>query len=81
MKKEVIGEVMDTKKTEAEPNIQITLYQSLLAREKFELVLQKCTEVGVSSFVPVVTQRSIIRRPEAITAKKIAAGSMILEIT
>jgi 16S rRNA (uracil1498-N3)-methyltransferase len=44
-----------------EPKVQLTLFQSLLAREKFEWVLQKGTEVGVTRFVPVRTQRSIVR--------------------
>ena len=67
---EVIGEIVYKKQSEAEPKTRITLFQSLLAREKFELVLQKCTEVGVESFVPIVTERSIVRRPEKITNKK-----------
>jgi 16S rRNA (uracil1498-N3)-methyltransferase len=34
---------------------------ALLTREKFEWVLQKCTEIGISRFVPVVTQRSLVQ--------------------
>jgi len=77
-RQEVVGEVVDKQKSDAEPKIQITLYQSLLAREKFEWVLQKCTEVGVCSFVPVVTQRSIVRRPETVTANKMSRWQRIL---
>jgi len=75
---EAIGEVMQKKLSEAEPKTQITLFQSLLAREKFELVLQKCTEVGVKNFVPIVTERSIIRSPEKITDKKLARFESII---
>ncbi len=75
---EVIGEVISKSKPEAEPNIQITLYQSLLAREKFEWVLQKCTEIGVCSFVPVVTQRSIVRRSDSVTANKVSRWQSII---
>ena len=74
----VVGEIMHKKQSEAEPKTQITLFQSLLAREKFELVLQKCTEVGVESFVPIVTERSIIRRTEKITEKKLARFESII---
>ena len=77
-RQEVIGEVIDKNKSEGEPNVRITLYQSLLAREKFEWVLQKCTEIGVCSFVPVVTQRSIVRRTESVTAKKISRWQNII---
>lgn len=77
-RQEVVGEVTSTKKSEGEPKVRITLYQSLLAREKFEWVLQKCTEVGVCSFVPVVTQRSIVRRTGSVTGKKISRWQSII---
>jgi 16S rRNA (uracil1498-N3)-methyltransferase len=77
-RRQVIGEVVNQRKSEAEPRTRITLYQSLLAREKFELVLQKCTEVGVSHFVPIVTQRSLIRQPQAITPKKMSRWQSII---
>jgi 16S rRNA (uracil1498-N3)-methyltransferase len=78
--KEVIGEIIQKKENETEPHTKITLYQSLLAREKFEFVLQKCTEIGVSCFVPVITERSIIRKAEKITKQKtVRFESIILE--
>lgn len=42
----------------AESQLTIDVYQALPARERFELVLQKLTELGVNRIVPVVTQRS-----------------------
>ncbi len=44
-----------------EPSTQISLYQSLLKGEKWDYLLQKCTEVGVSRFVPVVSERCVVR--------------------
>jgi len=67
----VLGEIIYQQPAQAEPRTQITLYQGLLAREKFEWVLQKCTEVGATRFVPTVTERSIIRRQDAITPRKL----------
>ena len=43
-----------------EPRTKITLYQSLLKGDRFDLVLQKCTELGVVEFVPVVSERCIV---------------------
>ena len=74
----IVGEIAHKKQSEAEPKTRITLFQSLLAREKFEMVLQKCTEVGVESFVPIMTERSIIRQPEKITDKKLARFESII---
>jgi 16S rRNA (uracil1498-N3)-methyltransferase len=58
---EVIGEVAQKRQAAGEPSVQITLFQSILTRDKFEFVLQKGTEVGVSCFVPVITARSLVR--------------------
>jgi 16S rRNA (uracil1498-N3)-methyltransferase len=77
-RQDVAGEVISRQQVQAEPNTQITLYQSLLAREKFEWVLQKCTEVGVTSFVPIVTERSIVRRQDAITPRKLSRWQDII---
>lgn len=40
-----------------EPDARLTLYQAMIRPERFEWALQKCTELGVSHFVPVVTRR------------------------
>ncbi len=64
-----VGRIESKTPCTTEPKIQITLYQSLLKRDKFEWVLQKCTEVGVTTFVPVVTSRSIVQKAGKITNK------------
>jgi 16S rRNA (uracil1498-N3)-methyltransferase len=43
----------------AEPGTKITLYQALLKGSNFEFILQKCTELGVSAFVPVICERCV----------------------
>ncbi len=53
------GEIVARRPSRAEPHIRIVLFQGLLKGAKFELVLQKGTELGVSVFVPVVFQRSL----------------------
>lgn len=40
------------------PKIKIVLYQSLIKKDKFEWVVEKATELGVSKIVPVVSERS-----------------------
>lgn len=53
----------------AEPAVAVTLYQCTLKADKFEWVLQKGTELGVSRFVPVISQRSIVRPAAAVLNK------------
>jgi 16S rRNA (uracil1498-N3)-methyltransferase len=44
-----------------EPRVEVVLYQALLKTDRFEFVLQKGTELGVSRFVPVFSERSVPR--------------------
>ena len=41
-----------------EPTIRLALYQAMIRPERFEWALQKCTELGVSRFIPIVTRRT-----------------------
>lgn len=43
-----------------EPRTKITIVQGLLKAAKFEVVLQKCTELGAVGFVPAITERSVV---------------------
>jgi 16S rRNA (uracil1498-N3)-methyltransferase len=49
--------------------VHITLYQAVLKGERFAWALQKGTEVGVSAFVPLITERSIIADLHVVDAK------------
>ncbi len=40
-----------------EPRAKVSLYPSLLKSDKLEQVFQKCTEIGVTAFAPIVTLR------------------------
>ncbi len=53
----------------AEPHSHLTLYQCSLKQDKFEWVLQKGTELGVSRFVPVISERSVVRPAAALLGK------------
>ncbi|GBD34849.1 Ribosomal RNA small subunit methyltransferase E [bacterium HR35] len=46
------------------PKRQINLLISLIRKEKFELILEKGTELGVYSFQPIITQRSSLKIKE-----------------
>lgn len=41
------------------PKRHVYLFWSLLKKDNNDLVLQKCTELGVSNFIPVLCERSI----------------------
>jgi 16S rRNA (uracil1498-N3)-methyltransferase len=64
------GAVEEQRLNETEPTIQLTLYQGLLKGAKFELVVQKCTEIGVSRIVPVASTRAVPAEPSASRQKR-----------
>lgn len=41
------------------PKRHVYLFWSLLKKDNNDLILQKCTELGVSNFVPILSERSI----------------------
>lgn len=61
-----------------ESPLQLTLGVALLKGEKFDLVVQKVTELGVTRVVPLVTKLADIRlRDESDTAKRVARWQRI----
>lgn len=55
----VQARIEDISKNAAEPNIQVTLFQALPKHGKFELIIEKCVELGVCEIVPIVTDYTI----------------------
>jgi 16S rRNA (uracil1498-N3)-methyltransferase len=76
-RKTAIGHVLAEMPPPAEPDLPVTLYQCTLKADKFEWVLQKGAELGVSCFVPVISERSIVR-PAAAVLKKYDRWQAIL---
>ena len=63
--------IIEKQKNSSEPLIKITLYQPILKSDKFEFILQKGTELGVTNFVPIFCDRSIKRwNDDQILTKK-----------
>lgn len=58
--KYVAGQIIEKQAAHGEPRVHLTLYQAILKKHNFELVLQKCTEIGVTCFVPMITERTVV---------------------
>jgi len=55
-----------------ESSLQLTLALALLKGEKFDLVVQKATELGITRIAPVITKHADIRlRDESDAAKRV----------
>jgi 16S rRNA (uracil1498-N3)-methyltransferase len=66
----VTGEIVAIITKATEPRVKIRLVQSLPKADKFEWLLQKNTEIGVSFFQPAFTERSAIKLEPAAVLKK-----------
>ena len=52
--------ILDKQKFSSEPDIKITLFQGIPKQGKMELIVQKAVELGVSSIIPVFTDRTVV---------------------
>lgn len=62
-----------------EPGIAITLAPALIRREKFELVLQKATEMGVTKIVPFESSRCVVHAKKEKGDKQLARFQEIVK--
>ena len=60
-KKEIVAEIISSRPNKNEPDIKITLYQSLPKSDKMEFIIQKCIEIGVDRIVPVKTEHTVVK--------------------
>jgi 16S rRNA (uracil1498-N3)-methyltransferase len=64
--KDGISFVVETvETTEREPPVQLTVGLALLKGDRFEVALQKLTELGVTRIVPLLTERSVVSFDDA----------------
>jgi 16S rRNA (uracil1498-N3)-methyltransferase len=65
-----IARLNGTTGRQTEPRLKLNLVQSLPKANKFEWIIQKNTELGVSRFQPIVSERSLIKLDAATKVKK-----------
>ncbi len=73
------GKILLRKANHAEPEVKLSLYVSLTQREKFEWILQKGTEAGVSAFCPFISRRSLVQKTAGFEKKSKRWESILRE--
>ncbi len=69
-KKAVLNIVNET--VSLSPLKPIHLYMSVIKKDLFELVVQKVTELGISSVTPIITEKSVVKNLSLDRLNKIA---------
>jgi 16S rRNA (uracil1498-N3)-methyltransferase len=62
--------IIDSYEEDRESEINLTIAVSLVQEQKFDLILQKLTELGVDNIIPVKTERSIVKLDNKKEEKK-----------
>lgn len=75
------GAIVAARLSAADPRLHLTLFQCTLKQDKFDWVLQKGAELGVSCFVPVVSERSVVRPLAALAGKRARWLTILREAT
>lgn len=60
--KEIKIEIIKSTEVTSESDVNITLLQGMPKGNKMDFIIEKATELGVNSIVPVVTERSQVRK-------------------
>lgn len=77
--KDFVAHVYEEDPSWNESNCNITLAIALIRREKFELVLQKATELGVNRIVPFESSRCVVHAKKDKAEKQKQRWQMILQ--
>ena len=62
--------IVDSYEEDRELSVNLTIAVSLVQEQKFDLILQKLTELGVNEIIPVKTERSIVKIDSSKEEKK-----------
>ena len=79
-KDEIIGEIKEKILSEAESDINITIFQGIPKSDKMELIIQKSVELGADEITPVEMKRSVVKIDEKSKQKKIERWQKISEV-
>ncbi len=74
---EILLEIIEKLDKNTELPVKIDLFQGLPKSDKMDLIVQKATELGVSSVIPVVTDRVVVKIENGNERKKLERWNKI----
>ena len=79
-KQKIDCEILKKIESEAESNIDLTIFQGIPKSDKMELIIQKSTELGVKKIFPVEMERCVSKISGKDEKKKIERWQKIAEV-
>ena len=76
---QVICRVKEITASRGEPTLKVTLFQGLPKSDKLDLIVQKCTEIGIVQIIPVETSRTIVKLDDKKADKRLERWQKIAE--
>ena len=70
-KDEIVASILRSYPCKNEPETEVTLYQGLPKQGKMEWIIEKCTEMGITTIVPVQMTRSVVKLSKEQAEKKV----------
>lgn len=71
--------VLSSARADTEPAVIATLFQAPPKGDRFELIIQKCVELGVAKIIPVSTERTVVKIPANPSDARIKRYNKIAE--
>lgn len=78
--KQIMCKIIEKIDRSNEANIKIHIFQGFPKAEKMELIIQKCTELGVYEFIPTQMNRCVVKLNNKDMEKKISRWQKIAEV-
>lgn len=78
-KEKIVTKVLERRDSDTEPSVFVTLIQALPKGDRMEYVLEKGVEVGISSFVPFDTERSMVHLDSHRAQSKVERWNKLTE--
>ena len=76
---DIICKIVEKIEEDFEPDININIIQALPKSDKMELIIQKCTELGVKEITPLELERCIVKLSGKDVNKKLERWQIIAE--
>lgn len=75
----VVADIVDIEENSAELPADIILFQGFPKGDKLDTIIQKCVELGVTTIIPVMMERTVVKLEEKKITKKLERYNKISE--